>query len=42
MTKEQLWEIIQDLDDRLSKLEGLLAEEIWKSEEPKAVGGKNK
>ena len=27
MTKEQLWEIIQDLDDRLSKLEGFLVEE---------------
>ncbi len=27
-------EIIQDLEDRLSKLESILAEELWKSEEP--------
>ena len=27
-------ETIQDLEDRLSKLEGILAEELWKSEEP--------
>ena len=32
--EKEMRETIQDLEDRLSKLEGILAEELWKSEEP--------